>query len=330
MSVGSAAAAQWKKSESGMAEVCFTSTGFDATAKAQAAIAAAQWDAVSTALHVTYATCGVGANEIPMTIGLRAGATQFGETTWTEQGGEFVSAEIQYNESGAVEWATDLASTLGDDAIVQVWLQLFCHEMGHALGLAHTTAQDSCMQTAVSTPFTKPGAGDKTALIALYGGTAKPNSQTTTTSTTSTSTTTSTITPVTIPAPTIPDDEGQDPTVSTLVTIPVIPIGSDENTGNDSTEDDGVASDDGTDDEGVDEGVTTSSTISTTVKTTSTTKKPSSNQTAKPGKNNDHATKHRCGDSQVSQEKVRKMVKAMRLHYKQEHQAQRQHASFRR
>jgi hypothetical protein len=234
MSVGTAAAAQWKKSASGAAEVCFTGEGFDAVALEQAASAAAQWNVVSTNLDVTFGDCSAGANVVPMTVGLRKGDSQFGETEWVESEGQFVSAEITFNEEGITDWAGSIENVVDGNALQQAWLQLFCHEMGHALGLPHVTAKDSCMQTEVGTPFTKPGAGDIATLLEFYGGSAKGDPESTTTI------------PVTIPATTVPEDgdagddgengddtsattvpdesDESDTTGSPIMTIPTIPV----------------------------------------------------------------------------------------------------------
>jgi hypothetical protein len=374
MSVGTAAAAQWKKNPSGLAEVCFTGEGFDAVAEEQAGIAAAQWNAVSTNLNVTYGDCVPGANEVPMSVGLRIGANQFGETTWTEINGEFVGAEIKYDEEGIASWASKVDNVVDGDTLQLAWLQLFCHEMGHALGLPHVTAADSCMQTEVSTPFTKPGAGDISLLRQFYGGSAKPASDGTTTTV-----------PVTIPATTTPDttvpedagdtgedgDAGEDPSTTTIpedgddtsgspiMTIPIIPVGqatsvttTPEDDGDTGVDPDGDGS--GTDPEddsttttttivpeaGEDEESTTTST-STTLKSTSTSVKGGKEHKdgkghkdgktgtgkggQKDGKSTDgkrgkSGTKHSCKDRGMSREQATKMIKAMKVHYKEHKQ----------
>lgn len=176
LTAGSAYAAVWGKSESGRAEVCFTQTGFDAVAKQQAEVEAANWNAVSTNLDVSFEDCSDAANVIPMKLGNLA-TDVYGETKWLEnRQGEFVSANITFDDGQAGDWAQQLAELRRTGESTQeaaVWRQLLCHEMGHALGLAHSSAKDSCMQTVVSVPFEKPGAGDVAQLRKLYGGAAK-------------------------------------------------------------------------------------------------------------------------------------------------------------
>jgi hypothetical protein len=327
MSVGTAAAAQWKKNETGMVEVCFTAgSGFDATAIAEAKAAAADWNAVSTNLNVTYGDCVPGANEVPMDVGLRLGAGQFGETRWLETAqGEFVSAEIQYDEAGAAEWATTLVSQLGEDAHANVWRQMMCHEMGHALGLPHVTATDSCMQTLVTLPNLKPGAGDKATLIGYYGGTAKTGTGATSSSSTSSSSTTSsttTVPPVTIPGDdedgtdddgtgtdedgtgtdedgTGEDGEGTDSPVNTIPTIPVTPIGSTSVPTSPTT----VPTDEDEDgDDGEEVGDEDNATTST-IPSSSTTSKSSTSSTSKNKSNKDKSNKDKSKNANKNNRK---------------------------
>lgn len=174
---GPAFADYWARPASnpgGPVELCYVPQGLDATASAAAQAAIATWGSVTTGLRTTYGTCDQGANVIPLMLGqLDRPNNELGRTEW--KGSPVIrSAQITFDPVSIDSWVRELSAQSAQSygsVLASVWRGVFCHEVGHTLGLDHTTKTDSCMQTNTNRPFLFPGQDDRQTLFTYYGGT---------------------------------------------------------------------------------------------------------------------------------------------------------------
>lgn len=127
----------------------------DETGDKAVAAAVGAWDATGV-VHVETTTAPCTTGEACVTVSVRALTPNLGGwSTWTLDGDRPLSCTVWLN--------TTPARPLTDAE----WVDVALHEMGHCLGLPHTTEGPSVMQETVQ-PLTEPTEVDSEALRALY------------------------------------------------------------------------------------------------------------------------------------------------------------------